>query len=103
MCPGRYQHADLQVGWWRLRLGPGRCGLSVAGAELTGAAGLSLQGCVTWHRQDKDCGILLLHWLSKGRREGRMPGSKRNGVMGAGWHLGAGPGHGLPGVPISAL
>ena len=76
----------------RARWGRG-CRASPLGLPLQRV--LAPAGRGPWH--------LAAFWLSKGGREGCVYGLEGNGVIGAGWHLGAGPGQGLPGVLISAL
>lgn len=78
----------------------------VARAELTraGAAGPSLCGC--HHGLLALTGLVLWQfaafWLSKGGREkGYAPGIEGNDVIGAGGHLGAGPGQGLTSTLMS--
>lgn len=55
---------------------------------------LAQAGRGPWH--------LAAFCLSKGGWEECVFGAEGNGVMGAGWHLGADPGQGLHGVRISA-
>ena len=83
----------LQAGWWRSGFRPRQRGLSITNVVWLGQSSLGLPPWRVLAVAGQGLWRLAAFWLSKGVREGCVPGTEGNGVLGGTWVLAQGKGY----------